>query len=196
MAMREIDETEYVQMRNLVGTLGKMMAHPQARGMVLQAQKTVNPDAVIPEIDAAAPLKAAQDDIRKMIEEDRAERKREREEREEGKRVSEFTNRWEAKKKALREDGYSTEYVEGVEKLAQERGLADLDAAAALFDRLNPPPTVAAPGGGNWDIFGNADKGAEDEFMKKLWDTRGESDGVVLAEAGRAISEIRGANRR
>ncbi len=196
MATREIDETEYAQLRNLVGTLGKMMAHPEARGMVLKAQKTVNPDAVIPEIDAAAPLKAAQDELRAMLEADKAERKQEREDREQKTRVDEFAARWEGKKRALRDDGYSTEYVDGVEKLAQERGLADLDAAAALFDRLNPAPTVASPGGGNWDFFASPDKGAEDDFMKKLWDTRGENDGIVMAEAGRAISEIRSAGRR
>lgn len=197
MPMIEMDEAEYKASRELIGTIGRMMQHPEARKMVLSARKAVDPAAVIPELDAAAPLQAGLAEINKTIAEIREERRKEKEDDARDKATREFSDKWEGKKRALREQGYNTDYVESVEKLAHERGLADFDAAEALFSKLNPPATVGAPGGGtSWDFFSAADAGEEDAFMKKLWDTRGENDGVMNAEIGRVLAETRGQVRR
>ena len=84
----------------------------------------------------------------------------------------------------------------GVQYLARhlhlDRGFGEEFGAAALFDKMNPPQQVATPSGyGTWDFF-DAPAGDNGDFIKKLIDSRGEDDRLVLAEAGKVMQEIRG----
>lgn len=141
----EIDENELSGLRQLQATVQKWMSNPAARQKILEAQKTINPDAVIPEIDAAKPIQDAMakldqrfSDFEKRLDEDKAAR-------EEAKKLSELNSRWNKGRAMLSEQGYTTEGIERIEKLMEERGIADHDAGAALFDRLNPPEQPIMP---------------------------------------------------
>jgi hypothetical protein len=52
MALVEIDEAELRSHRAVTEAMQKMLANPKTRGQLLRLQKTVNPDLVIPEVDA------------------------------------------------------------------------------------------------------------------------------------------------
>ena len=82
----ELDETqyaEYMALKNtaapVLGMVTAIMGNPKARKQLLQARKTVQPDASIPELDAAEPIteavnevKAEAQALRKEMAEDKA----------------------------------------------------------------------------------------------------------------------------
>jgi hypothetical protein len=195
MPMVEIDETQLLGMRGLTEQVSKMLAHPEARKLVLKARKTVDPNASIPEIDASEPVNAELAKINERLE---AMAKSQAEERAAAKAEAEtakFTQQWDAKKSALKRQGYMDEAIEGIEKLATERGIADLDAAAAYYDKLNPPATVVHPNGQRGvDFFASRDVVPEDgdKHIKALMDSRGESISAENAMIASALNQVRG----
>lgn len=145
MPQIEIDESELSGLRQLQQTVQKWMGNPAARQKILEAQKTINPDAVIPEIDAAKPIKDAMDKLDQRFSDFEKRLNEDKEEREKAKKLSELNSRWEKGRNVLRDQGYTAEGIEKIEKLMEERGIADHDAGAALFDRLNPPEQPIMP---------------------------------------------------
>jgi len=194
MATREVDEQEYLASVGVVQAVQSMLKHPEARKLVLKAQKTVNPNAVIPEIDAAAPLAnelagvtKRLDDIAASIAADKAARDAEA-------KVNEFATAWGKQKAKLRDAGYYDDAIEAIEKLAQERGIPDLEAAAALHEKLHPPASPASPSGfGTWNFLEPTEK--EGEFTKKLLETKGDDDGALRSEINKALADVRGQRR-
>lgn len=195
MARIEIDEAEYMAQRSVIEAVNGMMANPSTRRKVLEARKEAFPGAVIPELDAAKPI---QDDVSKLREElaaQKAERAAEKAEAAQERVTSAFASKWNAKKDAIRAEGYNEEYISKVEELAHERGIPDLDAAQALFDRLNPPPAVSAPGDSGWNFFAD-NKHDGDDYIKRLMDAKGDDDRLVTAEAGRTLQDLRAQTAR
>lgn len=194
MARIEIEEADLLANQGVVNTVKAMLGNPEARKLVLKAQKIVKPDAVIPEIDAAVPF---QTELEKMREESRALTKRlddEKAEREARGKIDEFTTAWENQKSGLRREGYLTETIDEIEKLAKERGIPDLEAAAALHTKLHPPAEPASPSGfGSFNFFEPSEKEGED--MKKLLETRGESEGVLNTMIQKGLADVRGTRR-
>ena len=156
MPQVEIDESELSGLRQLQQTVQKWMGNPATRQKVLEAQKILNPDAVIPEIDAKKPIEEALGkldarfaDFEKRLDEDKAAR-------EEAKKLAELNSRWSKGQNQLREQGYTQEGIDKIEKLMEERGIADHDAGAALFDRLNPPEQPILPQNSGFDMLTEA----------------------------------------
>ena len=55
----EIDENELAGLKSLQSTVQKWLGNPGARRKILEAQKVLDPNIVIPELDAAKPLEEA-----------------------------------------------------------------------------------------------------------------------------------------
>jgi hypothetical protein len=192
----EVEESDLLASAQTVKAVQAMLANPKARSLLLNAQKIINPNAVIPEIDAKAPIEA---EIAKEREARLALEKRlddEKAANEAAAKTRSFKDKWEADKADLRRQGYTDEGVSKIEKLAEERGIPSLEAAAALFDKLNPPATVAAPSGGigGWDLFQPAAE--EDTNMKKLLESKGEDNMALNSMINSALTEVRGKARR
>lgn len=191
----EIDETELLNYRAIHGAVHEIMKNPKAAAKLIEAKKIALPNAPPGDYErASAPLAEISEQLttlQKQIADDKAERER-------AARVSEFTNSWEKAKGELRAQGYTDDGVVAIEKLAQERGIADLQAAAALFDKLNPPQQPITPTGfGTWDFFDQgADGQPQEDYIKKLFDSRGEDDNAVLRESQKVLKEVRGQSRR
>lgn len=68
----------------------------------------------------------------------------------------------------LRANGYTDDGIERIKKIMVERNVADVDAAVALFDRLNPPPPPEQPGftPPTWSLDSTAAPGTD---MKELF---------------------------
>ena len=187
----EIDETELSGLKSLQATVQKWMANPAARRKVLEAQKALDPNIVIPELDAAKPLEAAlaaMDEklstLDKRLSDDAAERAK-------NKTISELTTRWEKGRGELRSQGYTDEGLSKIEKLMEERGIADHDAGAALFDRLNPPEVPIAPQNSGFDVLMNnfnTATGADEASRKALFDN---PDAWINGEISRTLGDIR-----
>jgi hypothetical protein len=150
----------------------QLMSNPETRRTMQLAVKKINPKASIPEIDAALPIMGEMQKMSKRLDE----------------LTSELTRRdaqeeMRSKQNTLKEQGYSTEAVNRIEKLMAERSISDYDAAAALFDRQNPAPAPSRPSYAGSRFM---DTGADD-FKKYMKDP----DAWVEEETSKAIADFR-----
>jgi cytochrome P450 len=196
MARVEIEEADLKANQTLANTIQAMLRHPEARKRVLEAQKIIQPNAVIPEIDAAKPVTDAIEAMRKEMAEERAARQKEKEEELTARRVNDFKSSWERAKDTVRglytdlnEDGISA-----IEKMAEERGIADFEAAAALWRRDHPPATPQAPGGSGWAFFEDPQDNVK-EFMEKQMASKGEDESGLARQVNSVLADIRGTKR-
>ena len=194
MSTIEVDESQFRNNEALRQTVARMLTNPQARKLMHQAQKIVDPNVVIPEIDAAAPIQAELAALRQATATELAEIKRQREEdrvaRENEAVRSRLDNQWMAGRNSLREQGVLDEAIAEIEKIMVDKGIVDHDIAAAYYQKLNPPVTPIASGG--FGGFGAAMPEASDnDAIKELWDTRGESDRALDKLINASISDQR-----
>jgi hypothetical protein len=190
MAVREIDESEFLNYRAVSGVVNQILNHKDARKLMLQARKLADPTAVIPEIDAAAPVQSELAEVRKLLAEDKAAREAEKAEREQQARINEFQRGWDRQKSSLRNAGWSDEGIASIESHAQERGIPDLEVAAAHWEKLHPPAEPAQPSSGSsWNFFDTPKD--DDTFVKGMISSRGEDDNVLNAEISAALKDFR-----
>lgn len=153
MATVEIEESELAQYKGIAQTLQTWMNNPKARQKILEARKEIDPNAVIPEIDAAKPINEAMSKLdekltafEKRLDEDKTAR-------EDAKKLAELNTRWESGRQTLRSKGYTEEGIKKVEELMEKEGIANHDAGAAYYDRLNPPEEPIAPSNSGFDLL-------------------------------------------
>lgn len=151
--------------------LNKLWDDGEVGMTVKKRAKALDPSIRVPEIDVAEPLikpltdrlTAAEAENKKLRDEIEADKKARREAEEEGKFLSTFQDV--SKRYGLTEDGQKE-----VADLMRKRGIADPEAAAALWQKNQPRP---APVGGSsfapasMNLFGT-DGGSEDERVKLL----------------------------
>jgi len=188
-----VDETEFLNNKKLSELVGKMLKNPDSRRRVLEAQKIIEPNTVIPEIDSAKPVHdavtALGDKFDAVVKELREERTREKEDA----RLAKLQNQWKAGQEFLRDHGYNDAGIKKVEELMEARGIASHSDAAKIFEFDNPPPPPATPAGsGSFNLFDVQDKG--DDF-KELLATHGNSENVLRKMTDAAIAEVRGQRR-
>lgn len=193
MATVQVDEAQLLASKNVVDTVSAILAHPEARPLLLKAKKLTDPTAVIPEIDAAEPINREVAALRKMIEEDAATRAKEREEEANRRRLDEITGRIDRQRSELRANGWRDEGIAEVEKFALENGIGDLTIAADAWEKRNPPAAPAQPsGGGSWDFFSPPQNEDDAKFIKEMIDSRGEDEGALNREIQAALADVRG----
>jgi len=187
----EIDESELLNLRGVNEVVSAMLANPQARPLVLRARKIQDPKAPIPEIDAAAPLQGAMQAIRNEFSEWRKEQTERDQKREAEETTRRFQAAWDAQKESLRQQGWRADGIAEIEKFAIERGVADLELAAAGYEKLHPPSEpVSGNGYGSWDFF-TPTEGEQTGFIEKMMASRGDDEGALRAETHKALQEFR-----
>ena len=151
MARVEIDEAELATHRGLTAALNGMLANPKSRSLVLQARKIADPNAHVPEVDAAAPIIGEMQRIREEMAAERKARKEEAEKAAEERAIATAQATLDKQEAQLRTAGWRDDGIAAVRKHAEERGIFDLEVAAAHFEKLNPPPEPVTPNGfGSW----------------------------------------------
>ena len=177
MPLIEIDETELQNYRLVSTAVNAMLKHPEARKRVLEAQKLINPDAVIPEIDAAKPFMTELEKTREEIKAMRESAETERAEREKERKLADMEKTWNKGRSKLREAGYTGEAITKIEALMEEKGVADHEIAASYFDKLHPAPEPVSSPGNRMNIFGDMRsndamkplmEGHEDVFLQNM----------------------------
>lgn len=191
----EVDETEYQNQQQLTRLYGSMMQDPKSRELLTKAAKIVNPKAVTPELDAKEEVLAAlaaEREERLALQASIAADKAERAEKE---NLQAFSTSWEQKRGGLRKIGYTDDGIEKIEQLAQERGIVDLEAAAALFDRMNPPqPVTASSGFAPFDTFNPSDR--DNENFKALMEAKGDDPMTENKMIREALDDYRSGRTR
>lgn len=108
----------------------KLLANPETRVEQLKLFKKLNPQAAIPEIDAAAPVVKEVEDLRKQLV---SMQKKLEDEKLDGK-VQTTINRLKT------ERGFTDEGMQAIIKLAAEKSIPDLEVAADHYERHLPKP--------------------------------------------------------
>lgn len=192
----EIDEAEFLQNKTLRETVAKIMANPDAALMVERALKTVDPNARTPRLDQAKLVEEPVKGVEKKLDDFIAAQNKANADREEANKRAQITADVQTGLSRLRANGWLDDGIKAVEKIMEEKGILDVDIAAAYFEKLHPPQVPVSPGGaGAYNFFSDlAPEGDAD--LKKMIESKGESEGVVDKIAYMALNEIRGASRR
>jgi len=197
----EVDEAEYNQMVALRGVASRMVAKPESRRLLEQAQKLVDPNAATPLLDAEAAQLAPVTALEKKFNDEVAALKKEREDEKREQTLAAIASKQEAAFARLKSQGhYTDEGVEAVRKLMETKGLIDVDDAVAIFERANPPQMPATPSGITGDKWNFTDTSAPgtDKAIADLIANKGDgsvADAIVGRMANETLMELRGARR-
>ena len=193
MALAPPDESEMLAQQQVVQTVNRMLNNPASRRLLLQARKAADPNAVIPEIDAVAPVKSEIDEFKKLLNDERAARAAERE-AETQRLAMERAERTVAQQRdRLRAKGWQDEGIAAVEQFATEHGVPNLEIAASHWEKLHPPAELATPNGsGSWNFFDDQQAEGDKKFVEAMINTRGEDEGALNREIHAALAEVRG----
>lgn len=165
--MPEIDEAQLATLQNIAGFVRQGLANPKTRRKLLEAQKELYPDQAIPEIDAANPLLDELKQIREELAKDKEERQKALAEEADRRAKADLESAWSRGRAKLAEQRYSEEAIAEVEKIMHERNIFDHEAAAALYEKMNPPPEPVMTGSSRFDWF---DGPKDAPNIKDLWE--------------------------
>jgi ribosome assembly protein YihI (activator of Der GTPase) len=199
--MVEVDELQLAQSTKLKQAFEALMKNPKSRRKVLEAQKIIEPDAKIPELEQPDPIEAVQkasDEkiaaLEKKFEDEKAARERDG-------RLAQLQTLKDNGIKKLREQRYTDDGIKAVEKIMEDKGILDPLDAAAIFERDHPPQApVQQTGSGGWN-FGelpSATDDADEKYVDQLLKAgkNGISDGALMNRVSQTINEVRGNARR
>lgn len=184
--MAEVADAELGILRNAYNVLAQMGGDPKAKTHLERALKAVKPE-IETEEDVAARL--AQPHVEKidglaaqMTEFLEAQKKRD-----EDNAAAQRTADVEAAFQRLEKAGYQEDGIAKIKQLMVDRAIADPEAAAALFDKQNPPQTNEQPAWTptNWEIGSTTAPSAD---LKELF---ANEDAWADREAAKALNEIR-----
>jgi len=196
MARIEVDEGEYNQMVALRTVAQKIVAKPESRKLLEQAQKLVDPSAATPTLDAEAQHLEPINKIKSELSEEIAALKKEREDEKKQKTLDALATKQTEGLSRLRRAGYTDEGVAAIQKVMEDKGLFDVDDAVAIFERNNPPQTPVTPGGiGSWGFADLSGDVGNDKDVVALINSKGENDQVADRMALNALKEFRGQHR-
>lgn len=190
--MIEITEEEHNQLQALRGVAAKIVAKPESRRLLEQAQKLVDPNAATPLLDQEAaqlaPVKAMETALNERIakfEKERDDEKRETTLRAIAEKQEKAFARLQAK------EHYTDAGVEAVRKIMETKGILDVDDAVAIFERANPPQMPSTPSGGmTGTAWGFADNSDSDKSIQELIANKGEGN-TVDKMAMQALQDFR-----
>lgn len=189
MPVREVEETEYLASEKLRKTVQAMLGNPDARRKLLEAEKIVNPQAAIPEIDSAKPLEDKIAALQKQIDDDKKARAEKDEKDETERKLAQLNGKWEKGREKLREQGYTEEGIKKIEELMASKNIIDHEDGLTIYEKHNPPPSPGLSTGPNWNFFETPKEG--EDSMKKLLESKGEDESVLRKMTNEALSEVR-----
>jgi hypothetical protein len=178
----------------LRNTLSAMTKHPKAALLVEEAYKVVDPNAPTPQLDAqrmvsdaVSKTQSEVEALKKQIADDKAAA-------EQASRMSAFENKVEQGFAKLRQAGVTKEGIEGVRKIMEDEGIANPEIAWSHFEKLHPPQAPVMASTGSWNFLeAPADDANAD--LKRLVETKGESNSIIDKLAFEALNEVRGLRR-
>jgi hypothetical protein len=191
----EVDEEEYQRTQRVMASLRKIADNPATRLKLQALHKEVEPTAPTPELDQAKILQEPLTKLQKDFDDYKAKQETEQAEREKKEKLAALTGNWEAGRNALKRAGYTEEGIKNLEKFMEERGLIDHELAAAAHEKMFPLPPPATPSGvGAWNFLEVPDD--SDADIKRLIETRGQSEALADRMAHKALNEVRAGQPR
>ncbi len=193
MAKVEIDETELVKLQNVAAVVNRMLANPESRRKILEAHKAVNPNAVVPELDAAKPLNDAIGAISAEVKEFKKAIEDKETARETAANKAAFEGKWLMGRKAALDTGYTEDGIKKLEEFMVEHGIADHKIAMPSFEREHPLPAAVTSSNQGFDAF-QAIANTNEE-MKRLMETQGQDPSAVRNLISKTLTDVRSGGR-
>ncbi len=195
MAAVEIDEVELLRLRKQDQTVHALMQNPKSKKKIFEAYKEHDPNVRIPELDAEEAVKAPVNKLTEQVEALQKQIADDKAEREKNEKLSTLSGNVERGKAKLRQSGWTDEGIAEVEKVMTERGILDVEVAAAFYEKQHPPQAPATPRGqGSWGfVEGVAD---DEKDLKTMLESKGQNEMLADQMARKVLNEFRGANAR
>ena len=175
MPLIEVEEAELRSAKGAKQVMDQLAGNPKTRAHFLSLLKATNPDLPIPEIDVPMAIGSHVDAKTQKLEERLAAAEARAAEKEANDEVNQTLR---SSRRKLRQNGHSDENIEAIEELMVKRGIADYDAAEALWERSKPVETLVESGGG---------------YSSKEWGfsrpAEGDGDHTLLLKDPRAFSD-------
>ena len=191
----EVDEAELLEHRRMRGVLAKITADPKRKARLELLHKEVDPDVPTPTNDMLAPVDQAVTTVTKEIADLKKELAAEKAENERKANLLALTSRVDSGLASLKSAGWMDDGIAKVKAIMEEKGLLDVDDAVAIFERRNPPPAPIAPGGsGAWNFMDDVANDA-DADIKKMIETKGNSESLLNTMVNKTLQEVRGTRR-
>ena len=189
----EVDETEFQNGQQTIAAVRKLMAHPDAALLIERARKLVEPDAPTPRLDAH---KQSNEPIEKLhgeiadLKKSLAEKDAEREKNE---KLAALAAKVEKGNTKLASEGWTADGIKALDEFREKEGILDPVHAAAVYEKLHGSqvaPATPSSSIGGWDFTAPATQ--DEEYTKKLLETRGDSESLVMNQAMKSLKEFRG----
>jgi hypothetical protein len=201
MAKIEVDEEQWNVSQRTLATMRKIASDPTRARKLEALHKETEPNVSTPLADADKVANERVSTLEKQIADMKKEnedaRKKDDEERAQGL----LRTKWESGRQKLIDQGFSVAAIDKIEKeIMEKEGIVNHEAAAAYWEKMNPPPPPTMPGGvGAWNFLETPAED-KDSDIKRLIDSRGNSDVLADKMARDALNEFRqqvaAANRR
>lgn len=190
MAKIEVEESDLVALRRVNTFAETALNNPKTRRQMLEIQKALNPDAVIPEIDATDHVMNAVNAVSAKVDSMMTALTARDTAADDARRTSALQEKMAAGQKMLRDHGYNEEGITKIEALMLAEGIVSYAAGLALFERQNPapPPADNSRPGRFGDMSGND---VQTDDFKKLWDSQGQSEEWLQESLRNVRSEFR-----
>lgn len=192
----EIDETELVRHRRLANTVNTILSNPQAKRLVEQAHKLVDPKAATPTLDQDKVVNEPFEAFRKEFSEQLGAIKDTLAESKKISQLDALKRQHDEGISSLRKQGWTDEGIKAVETLMEQKGLLDPLDAAAIYEKAHPPAPPVTPSGGAQGAWNFTEGVTDDQAdIKKLLDTKGQNDLIVERMAANVLADVRGSRR-
>lgn len=202
MAKIEVDEEAWNTNEGIRRTVAAIAADPKRRAQLEALHKQVDPNIKTPTLDSEKAVSEPVDEIRKELEALKKSQADEKATAAQEARQARLEANFEAGRRWCQEQKFTAAGIEAIEKLMTEKGILDHKDAATIWERDNPPPAPAMPGGsGSWNFLDLPTDEAGDVDIKNLINSVGsKSDGnvdrITDKLARDALAEIRQAQGR
>jgi hypothetical protein len=192
MAMIEVDENEYHNNRKARELIDSLWRNQKAKRKLLEAQREVKPeDPAVKELDTPDPVEERFAALASKIEAQEKLIADQKAEREQSEKILGLKKMRDDGLTRLRSEGFTDKGLEGVQKIMDDKGILDPLDAAAIWEKANPTPYPMTPNhNGSWNFLDATGSGESDD-IKKLIDTRGESNPLLDKIISDAISDVR-----
>jgi hypothetical protein len=196
MAKIEVDEEEYARSKRVFDTLAKIVSDPKRKAKLEALHKEVDPSVPTPTIEAEKAILEPVEAVRKEFDA----YKKQQEEKETkalaDRQQSEWTANWNSGQSKLKARGYTPEAIAKFEEDMAQKGITDHELYADAWEKRNPTPPPAMPGGtGSWNFLElpTEDKDVDIKRLIEQTARKESSDSVADKMAISALNEFRGA---
>jgi hypothetical protein len=196
MAKIEIDEEEYGRNKRIIDTLAKIASDPKRKAKLEALHKEVDPNVPTPTLEAEKALLEPVEAVKKELDA----YKKAQEEKETkalaDKQQAEWSSKWSAGQQKLKDRGYTPEAIAKFEEDMAQKGITDHELYADAWEKRNPAPPPAMPGGtGSWNFLEIPTEDKDKDIQRLIEQTakKETSDAVADKMARDALNEFRGA---